>query len=239
MEQADRQKNKIKKFLSRYSWFRRLFGRQRESFPRFISKTDEDRIQLFPHICETEKQVPFEVTEKLDGQSGTWFLVRHKSFLFGTKFSFGVCSRRLLLKRPDNSSYWEMARKYHIEQALKNIIGDYEFVAIQGEICGPRIQGNKYGLNENEMFAFNLIYPDGKVNNMISKEILISQGINFVPVLSHRFFLADTITDMLDLSNGESALNTNVLREGMVLRNYEKGLSFKVVSPEFLLKYGE
>ena len=237
-EQAAREKNRIKKFLSHYSWFRRMLGRQRSGFPKFIHKTDEDRIQLFPHICEEQAGVPFQVTEKLDGQSGTWFLVRHK-FLFWNRYSFGVCSRKLLLNRPDNSSYWEIAKKYNMEKVLRNIIGDYSFVAIQGEICGTGIQDNKYNLPERDMWAFNLVYPDGMRDNTVAETTLAIQGIKLVPILSDRFYLHETIEQMLKHSNGKSILNTNTLREGIVIRNYEKGISFKVVSPEFLLKYSE
>jgi hypothetical protein len=237
-EQADREKNKIKKFLSRYSWFRRLFTKNRGGFPSFISKTDEDRIQLFPDICEKERDTVVEITEKLDGQSGTWFLVRHKG-LFGSKFSFGVCSRKVLLNRPDTSSYWQMAKKYNIENVLKNLIDDNNYVAIQGEICGEGIQGNKYGLRERDMWAFNLIYPYGKVEGKAAERILEEQGIKFVPFVAKNVRMFASIQEALGYSNGKSMLNPETLREGLVVRNYEKGLSFKVVSPEFLLKYGE
>jgi hypothetical protein len=238
-EQAAREKNRIKKFLSRYSWFRRMFGKQRGGFPKFIHKTDEDRIQLFPHICEEHEQTPFQVTEKLDGQSGTWFLVRHK-FLFWNRYSFGVCSRKLLLNRPDNSSYWQMAKKYNIEKVLRNIIGKYAFVAVQGEICGPDIQDNKYKLPEREMWAFNLVYPDGMRDNIVASRILDKEGIKFIYRIADEFYLYETIEQMLKYSNGEAILNIkDGIREGIVLRNYEKGISFKVVSPEFLLRYKE
>jgi RNA ligase (TIGR02306 family) len=237
-EQAAREKSRIKKFLGRYSWFRRMFGKQRGGFPKFIHKTDEDRIQLFPHICEEHSQTKFEVTEKLDGQSGTWFLVRHK-FLFWNKYSFGVCSRKLLLNRPDNSSYWEIAKKYNIEKVLKNLIGDYAFVAIQGEICGPGIQDNKYNLPERDMWAFNLVYPDGMRDNFVAACTLEGEGLKFVPGLADPFYLYPSIEGMLIYSNGKSRLNEDTLREGIVIRNYEKGISFKVVSPEFLLRYKE
>ena len=102
-EQANRTKSRIKRFMSRYPWYRRLFmpKQAKKNWPKFIKKTDEDRIQLFPHICEQYADTEFIVTEKLDGQSGTYFLLRkpkHK-FLwweFGSEFVFGVCSRNLL-----------------------------------------------------------------------------------------------------------------------------------------------
>jgi hypothetical protein len=237
-EQAAREKNKIKKFLSKYSWFRRIFGSKRGGFPSFIRKTDEDRIQLFPDICEKQAGVPFQVTEKIDGQSGTYFLVRHKG-LFRTKYTFGVCSRNLLLKMPNNSSYWTIAKKYNIERVLRNLIGNNEYVVLQGEIICTAIQGNKYGVSDYDFFAFNLTYPTLKVSNGLAKNVLEPEGIKFVPILSDKFYLPETIDDMLKLSTDESKLNASVLREGLVLRNYEKGISFKVVSPEFLLKYKE
>ena len=238
-EQAAREKNRIKKFLSHYSWYRRLFGKQRGGFPKFIHKTDEDRIQLFPRICEEHAQTPFQVTEKLDGQSGTWFLVRHK-FLFWNRYTFGVCSRRIFLGKPDNSSYWEIAKKYNMEKILRNIIGDYSFVAIQGEICGPDIQDNKYKLPKRDLWAFNLVYPDGMRENIAARNILEQEGIKFVPTIADEFYLYPTIEQMLKYSNGEAVLNIkDGIREGIVLRNYKKGISFKVVSPEFLLRYKE
>jgi len=238
-EKNARETNKIKKLLNRMSWFRRLFGSRRASFPSFIKKTDEDRIQLFPHICENEKDTIFEVTEKVDGQSGTYFLVQTKGWFGKKKFTFGVCSRKLLLPKPDSSSYWIIAKKYNVENVLKNLIGDNKFIALQGEIIGPKIQDNKYKVLEHDFFAFNLILSDGrKFNNLKAKTILADQGIKFVPLLDNAFTLKSTIPEMVEYSNGKSVLADN-LREGIVIRNYEKNISFKVVSPKFLLEYNE
>ena len=49
ISQTDRklanEKNKLKKFMMRYSWFRKLFlsRKQKEGFPYWVSKTDEER----------------------------------------------------------------------------------------------------------------------------------------------------------------------------------------------------
>jgi RNA ligase (TIGR02306 family) len=237
-EKNAREKNKIKKLLNRMKWYRKLFGEKRASFPTFIKKTDEDRIQLFPHICEDEKDTIFQVTEKVDGQSGTYFLVRSKGWFGKKKFTFGVCSRNLLLPKPDNSSYWSIARKYDIENVLKSLIGDNPYIVLQGEIIGTNIQGNKYGVKDYDFFAFNLIRHNTKYDNEISKGLMENHGIKFVPILDNEFKLKNTISEMVEYAIGKSTLYDG-LREGVVIRNYEKGISFKVVSPEFLLKYGE
>jgi hypothetical protein len=237
-EKNARETNKIKKLLNRMSWFRKLFGTKRASFPSFIRKTDEDRIQLFPHICENEKDTIFELTEKVDGQSGTYFLVQTKGWFGKKKFTFGVCSRNLLLPKPDNSSYWTIAKKYNVENVLKALIGNNKYIVLQGEIVGTNIQGNKYGVKEHDFYAFNLIASEVKVGTTAKRYLLDQHGIKCVPLLDTNFRLKPTIAEMVDFSNGKSVL-ADTLREGIVVRNYEKNISFKVVSPEFLLKHGE
>ena len=46
------EKNKLKKFMMRYSWFRKLFlsSSQKSEFPYWVSKTDEERIQNIPQV---------------------------------------------------------------------------------------------------------------------------------------------------------------------------------------------
>lgn len=232
-EQANRQKSKVKRFLSRYGWFRKLFVR-RQGFPAFIKKTDEDRVQLFPNICETHKDVVFDVTEKLDGQSATYFLVKKRG-LFRTTYEFGVCSRNLLLPKADNSTYWRIAKQYKIEDSLREIIGDEDYVVLQGEIVGPGVQGNKYGFGENRFYVFNLIYPkQGRLSyrDMCSK---ISYQLILVPFLFSTY-LPENIPQIVEWSRGVS-VKANIPREGIVCRS--GNMSFKVINPDFLLKYGE
>jgi hypothetical protein len=50
--------------------------------------------------------------------------------------------------------------------------------------------------------------------------------------------LKDSIPEMVDFSKGKSLI-ADTPREGIVVRNYKKGLSFKVINPDFLLHYGE
>ena len=103
--------------------------------------------------------IPFEVSEKLDGTSSTYTLRKKGK----NKFEFLVCSRNVVQATPDRKCfyetnvYWEMAKKYNIEEALKSLIGDNEWITLQGETIGPDIQKNKYELKERELRCFNLI----------------------------------------------------------------------------------
>ena len=68
------EKNKLKKFMMRYFWFRKLFlsKKQKSGFPYWVSKTDEERIQNIPQVLEQFKDKEVYVTEKIDYQSVTF-----------------------------------------------------------------------------------------------------------------------------------------------------------------------
>lgn len=239
-EQAIRNNNKLNKFLMKFPWYRKLmFKPKKLSFPNFIRKTDETRVQNLPDVFETEKDTKFEVTCKIDGCSISLFLVKNrKRFLwFGKKYIFGVCSRNIHLVKPDNSHYWLIAKQFNIESTLKDLIGDNDYVVLQGEIIGTNIQGNKYKVNQYDLYAFNLIFSkDNKTLDTVTmSEMLMPYGIKTVPILETGFKLT-TINELIKYSNGKSVLNPNVMREGIVVRNRDKNISFKVISPEFLLK---
>lgn len=235
-----RLRNPIVKFFSRYKWFRNTFlKRAKRNWPDWIKKTDEDRIQLFPNICEDESNTVFEVTEKLDGQSATYFLKRQSKGLFRDKFEFGVCSRTLRRGKPDNSSYWIVAREFDIEDLLCSIIGNREYVILQGEIVGKGIQGNKYSISDYGFYAYNLIYPYKQLNHREMAQTLAWSKIYLVPLVNDKYELSNTIDETVQTSIGNSILKEDTPREGIVVRNYQKGISFKIVNPEFLLKHGE
>jgi hypothetical protein len=90
------EKSKLKKFLLRYSFFRKLFlsRSQKQGFPYWVSKTDEERIQSIPHVLEQFKDKQIYVTEKIDYQSGTWTgkMVPRFNNCFGIKM-FGLINK--------------------------------------------------------------------------------------------------------------------------------------------------
>lgn len=229
---------KYPKFLMRFRWFRNIVcknKRQNKGFPNFISKTDENRVQEIPRVLESKDK--YVLTEKVDGQSGTFVLVKHKGRFGKCKYEYIVCSRNLRLWEKGNQSYWFVSDKYNIENVLKNIIGDNEWVAIQGECIAPNVQGNKYNVTEPDLYVFNLIYPNGRVGSLEAKDVMEKNGMKFVPIVSESAELPDTVEEMLNLAHGNSALNPKSLREGLVCRTIDGKHSFKAVDPLFLIKY--
>lgn len=232
---------KYPKFLMRMSWFRKLVlpKKQAKGFPSFISKTDETRIQNAPFYLDMDCR--WVATEKVDGQSGSFTLQRIKGRHFWNKdtYDFAVCSRNLRKWKKDTSSFWSVAEKYNIEEVLHKLIGDNEWVAIQGECVAPNVQGNKYKVKDPDLYVFNLIYPSGRIGSVEAKKIIAEHGLKFVPIIDEEVSIKGmTVPEVLEYATGKSQLY-DTLREGIVFRSLDGKQSFKAVSPEFLIKHNE
>lgn len=208
-----------------------------KKFPSFIRKTDETRIQTIPHILD--KDETYICREKVDGSSMTVFLVRKPKTLFKRKpqYEFGVCSRnrRLYKGSFDSERFLSTAAKYKMEEALRDMIGSLDWLVLQGELVGPGIQKNLYKLDSHRFYAFNLITPHKKVSCDIGEHLMSRYDIPWAPSLG-LIKSPFTVQEVLDAATGNSQINPSVRREGMVCRNYGKDISFKAVSPEYLLK---
>jgi len=212
-------------------------GNVKGAFPGFIPKTDEMRIQSVPDVLtrsENRGQRCY-VTEKVDGTSATYYLKDGE---------FGVCSRNLELRESENNIHWIAARKYDIETRLRNVDQN---AALQAEIIGPKIQANKYALTEPRLMVFNLFDIDryAYVDYEDFVAFVGKLGLETPPILRDDYILGeDDVDGLVQLSQGESILNPKIPREGIVVRSVVESrdpeigrLSFKVVNPEFLLKF--
>lgn len=248
--QHDRQianeKNKLKKFMMQYSWFRKFFlkKKQNSNFPYWISKTDEPRLQNIPKILEQFKDKDVYVTEKIDYQSATFtskMVSKYSGILgkiFPKKFNFIVCSRNQV-NTNKNSLYWQIAKKYNIEQILK----ENPTLTIQGEQGSPSVQGNKYGINTPSLWVFNIIDHEKGYHYGYEEICTFCKKYNLTPVpylkMCKLSELGSSVQELVEFSKGKSTL-VDIPREGVIIRCIEDGkklLSFKVINPDFLLKY--
>ena len=235
------------RWLMRRNWGKKLlfvlFGKKKDKksgWPAWVKKTDEERVQNMPWILQNKE--PWIATEKIDGTSTTFTMKRGK---FG-KFDFYVCSRNVVFDKPDKTCFYdsnvylEMAEKYDIENALKDILKsnpELEWVTIQGETYGPGIQKRDYSANEHEFAAFNFITStEGRWNSLKAKELLSFYDIPWVPIIDKEFILPDTVEELLDIATDMSVIDGG-MREGLVFRSLDGTQSFKAVSNEFLMKY--
>ena len=211
-------------------------------FPYWVSKTDEERVQnCFTHVHSIDTK--WIATEKRDGTSTTMTLKGR-----GKNQQYIVCSRNVpMTNRKDGSwyetnVYTEMADKYSIKNVLEDLLTEeYEFVTIQGETFGERIQKRDYGLKERVFEAFNVIfgYKDGttkRLNPIEMKTLMDKYNVQTVPIIETNIILPDTCEEILDMAGGEAAIYGG-MREGIVFRSLDGKHSFKAVDNAFLLKY--
>ena len=193
-----------------------LAGEAEGPFPtHLVPKTDEERVQNLDY--DELRKLRYVVTEKLDGTSATF--IKEDGRL-------RVCGRNWEWKDNDNT-YWKVARKYDLLNVLE------EGMAVQGEIIGPGIQGNKYGLSEPQLYVFNVWRNRNRV------PFAEWGGLRTVPVLDLWYELPETVFNLLTIAEGKSVLNPKTEREGLVLRTDKGDVSFKAISNKFLLKGGE
>lgn len=239
------------RWLMRRTWGKKLlfifFGKKRDkksSWPSWVTKTDEERVQNMPWILNDKDF--WIATEKIDGSSTT-FTIKRKSF---NNYDFFVCSRNVCFDKPDKKCYYEtniyteMAEKYRIEEKMKNMLfkddrfADCEWITIQGETYGAGVQKRDYSTKEHGFMAFNFIDSKrGRWNSIDMKSYLeYSNGIPCVPILKKDYILPDTVEELLEYATGESKLDSG-MREGIVFRSHDGTRSFKAVSNEYLVKY--
>lgn len=231
-------RHRVTRPLARLIW--QGTRREKTGFPDEVVKTDEVRIQNIPWIVNGKtKEYTYEVREKIDGQSSTFLLRRRKGLsALWNPFEFVVCSRNIRLGAPDNSSYWQVAKQYDIEGVLKKLIRSNAWVCIQGECIGPKIQNNPYKVGAVDLYCFNLIYPFGRVRGTEAEKEVGVYGLKWVPMVNDAYHLPDTVDEVLTYAEGKSALY-DTLREGIVIRDYDHGISFKAVSNAYLLKHNK
>lgn len=231
-----------KKIFSAYSWVTGLKSSSRKkagptnSFPSFLRKSDEERIQNYFNKAtfqEKIRDVIFECTMKLDGSSASYYF---------NKGEFGLCSRNNKRGLEDGSHFAYIAKKYSLPTLLEQYGRN---IQILGELMGPKIQGNRESLPVYEYYVFNIFDIDKQVmlGRTARKQVLKDLAdMNLAPPLKEVPYLGEynvkdsfpTLESLLTFAEGPS-LN-HPTREGVVFKARDGSFSFKVISNKFLLK---
>lgn len=211
-----------------------FLGGSKGNFPGFLVKTDQTRIQAMPKLLAKYKGQKFVITEKLDGSSMT---------IYNFNDEKEICSRNLKVKEDEKNAFWKVNYKYDI---LNRIPTGF---AIQGELVGPGVQKNKYKLEELDVYFFD-VYDINKAEYLFpedAEEFIKKLDLKFVPNLGI-IELPDSVDELVKMSEVTTSALAPVLREGLVFKaskslgiledpNLKIGrLSFKVISPKFLLE---
>ncbi len=210
-----------------------------------IPKTDEERYQSNPTLVDTLKDKEYYASVKLDGTSTTVILNINDE----DEPEVNVCGRNTCYEENPNNKYWAVAMKYNMKEKILDYFNKTgKRLAFQGELIGPKIQGNKMGLTENDLYIFNVWIAEGKqpyekcdIDSAL--EIVRELEFKFVPIELTGVFAYNTedLQRLTELpynkyfSNAKPSQNI----EGLVFRSKDMKVSFKVVSNKFLLKGGE
>jgi len=220
-------------------------------FPSLVPKTDQERIQNLGYALDIYKGRAFEITEKLDGQSLTVFYINGE---------FGVATRNNTVDHRMGNVYSKICENHHFERILPDMGRN---VAIQGELIGTKMNGNRLGLKFNAYYVFDIYDVDlgryllpperytflNQFNDFGKK--LASDDKTFIylqnaPLVQspHVMSLGETVDTLIERFNGmKSHLVDDKLAEGVVFKSFEPNgnsyvpSSFKVISNAYLLKF--
>jgi hypothetical protein len=188
----------------------------------------------------------YEVTMKLDGSSGTFYVVdtvNENNQKTGVP-TIGACSRNLELKISEENAgntYIRILNEYGLGVKLEKFFRDTgRSIAVQGEIMGPGIQGNRESFSDIKFFVFDIFDIDAQcyVSKEDRRQILSVLDLPHVPILHDSATLNELgihdVKGLLAYATGPS-INHKV-REGLVFKRIDGGFSFKAISHLFLLK---
>lgn len=210
-----------------------------------IPKTDEERYQSNPDLVDALKGKEYYASVKLDGTSTTIILNINDE----NEPEVNVCGRNTCYEENPNNKYWAVAMKYNMkEKILEYYNKTGKRLAFQGELIGPKIQGNKMGLTENDLYIFNVWIAEGKqpyekcdIDTALS--IVKELELKFVPIELTGIFEYSTedLQGLTELPYNKYFKNAKPSQniEGLVFRSKDMKISFKVVSNKFLLRGGE
>ncbi len=201
-------------------------------FPsHIIDKTDEDNLRSKKECLKELIGKPIYITKKMDGSS--------MSIIKRSDSEVLVCSRNLIveLSHPMYQFYKSKLAAIIEQMELSNI-------AIQGEYCGPKVNGNKLNLKTFEYYIFNV--KDLTTNQYYSldqlEQFVSTYGLQMVPLLD-KFVCPESmgIQEFQDMRNKVTYCSGSKQGEGIVIRPQipcysevlGKNLSCKVINQEY------
>lgn len=232
-------------------------------FPPFIRKTDQERVQNIVNAYNAAVATgeEFEVSVKLDGSSftayikdgkvgvcsrnielqlepETWSLWKQLTvFVSEVKkhgFKYAKWKKGV---QPEANAFTALFNELELEPALRaeSAFNMMDF-AIQGEMVGPSIQGNFEGVDKNRLFVYSVFDIDAQKYLVpeAAQAIVKRMGLDYVPVISYRATLPNTVAEVLAMADGPSALGGKY-REGLVFKSLDRDFSFKVISNNYLI----
>lgn len=216
-----------------------LQGIAKGEIPSLVPKTDEERVQNLQPMLDEINGTEGYAAIKVDGASMTLYVIDDEN---------GVCSRNTDFIESDENTQWKLAHKLDLHTKMREIakVLGIKNIALQGEIYGEGIQGNKLKKVGQHFAAFNLYDIDNARYLDFTTFIASCRRFDIptVKILSDSYILHNDIERYLKEAD-EAKYENGAQAEGIVFRSkgYEKWngqrISFKAIGNKFLLKHGE
>uniref|UniRef100_A0A6C0BEM9 RNA ligase domain-containing protein n=1 Tax=viral metagenome TaxID=1070528 RepID=A0A6C0BEM9_9ZZZZ len=220
-------------------------------FPGFpthiISKTDEDNLKTKKKVLNEMKGLEIYISQKQDGSSMTAIWISEIDSDGNPLNVFNLCSRNIsLLKIVNGVTEYEYSSPMVTYAKSINLEKKFEGfnLALQGEFCGPGVNGNKLQFKAGDFhwYIFNVKDLETKTYYGLSDLSWFCSGENLeiVPILST--FVCDEIHDIFYFQIiADSVKYGKNKGEGIVIRpvipkfSYiiGKNLSVKVINREY------
>jgi len=198
-------------------------------FPPFpdhcVPKTDERNVQSAPELFEAIQGRAISVTLKLDGASMT------------VTSDGQICGRNYIWDREDksNEAYFKAERKFKILDKIKG-----SGYSVQGELVGPKIQGNSLGLEEVNWFVFNVFYKGKYLPHADVIKLCTAWEFYVVPSLDYKFKLEKqtSLEDWMAMVDQLKYPISQKPAEGIVVKTEDHNddqprISFKIISRNY------
>lgn len=198
-------------------------------FPAFpaniVPKSDECNVQSAPELFEAIQGRSISVTLKLDGASMT------------VTSNGQICGRNFIWDREEkvNEHYFQAEKKFQILEKI-NGTGFH----VQGELVGPKIQGNPLSLKEVDWFVFNIFYQGSYLPHAQVIKLCAEWGFNVVPSVEN-FDPKASLEDWMDMVDQLKYPISQKPAEGIVVKTEDHGgnlivvprISFKIISRNY------
>lgn len=235
LDSTKKSRSKLFKLLMKNKVFRKVWMKlhthPKGGYPETVQKSDETNIQkLFDSYKENYPDTVYYLTEKLEGQAGTWLLQKGKYRFF---------SHNVEVTKAGNTTWNRISDRLNIEKKLRFYKKRHGVeLAVQGEIVGPGIQRNIYKLRDLRVYVYKITNTKTGIAFNVNSLVRICEELEFdyVPYLGYSTLEEfNTLDEVLEFSNGISALNSTAIREGIVWRSInDQSIGFKAKSPEYL-----
>lgn len=198
-------------------------------FPSFIHPTSIEQVQNCQEqyaVWKDNAEYKWQVTEAVRGAAVTVFINNDIP---------GVCSATENFISNSDNSYWAIAERYKLHQAIASTDKN---LALQGVIVGPGVDDNRYQLKNLEFMLFRVynIHTMEVYSPHQCYEFASSMNIPHVPLVVDSLVIEESVRDMIRFSDDKSNICTTVNRAGLVFKCYtDSSAVFRITSLRYLL----